>query len=158
MNWQDWIDLNLLKQKFADEWFADLIFKKWEEPQFSTMFMWSTYSVTMWSTDEMELSLHPRAHFVDLIVDLIFKKCPKKSHQFFYDSYVKSSSHYSLVHICRPYLQKVEKHQFFFTILFETSSHLQKVVRTRQFSTMFIWNRALASPLKLQGPGRETFS
>ena len=32
------------------------------------------YLMTIWSTDEMELSLQSRAHFVDLIVDLIFKK------------------------------------------------------------------------------------
>ena len=30
--------------------------------------------MTMWSTDEMKLSLQSRTHFVDLIVDLIFKK------------------------------------------------------------------------------------
>ena len=32
------------------------------------------YLMTMWSTNEMKLSLQSRAHFVDLTVDLIFKK------------------------------------------------------------------------------------
>ena len=32
------------------------------------------YLMTMWSTDEMELSLQSPPHFVDLMVELIFKK------------------------------------------------------------------------------------
>ena len=32
------------------------------------------YLMTTWSTDEMKLSLQSRAHFVDLMVDLILKK------------------------------------------------------------------------------------
>ena len=32
------------------------------------------YLMTVWSTDEMNLSLQSRAHFVDLIVDLVLKK------------------------------------------------------------------------------------
>ena len=55
------------------------------------------YLMTMWSTDATTLSLQSHAHFVDLMVDLIFKKLEK--HFNFYDFYVKSNSHYSLVHI-----------------------------------------------------------
>ena len=53
--------------------------------------------MTMWSTDAMTLSLQSRAHFVDLMVDLIFKKWSDPVS--FDDFYLKSSSGYSVVHI-----------------------------------------------------------
>ena len=120
--------MNVLKRMNWNEWFVDLILKKWSEP----VSFWRSlcdHLMTMWSTDEMELSLQSPAHFVDLIVDLIFKQWSEPVSFFFrflseielllqsrahfvdlifkkcnktlifLDFYVKSSSRYNLVHI-----------------------------------------------------------
>ena len=71
---------------------------------------------------EIELALQSRAHFVDLI----FKKWSDPV-SFSYDFYLKSSSHYSLVHIL------------------PTSSAKSGPNRTCQFFTIFMLNRALTT-------------
>ena len=75
MNWQERIETNELKRMISHEWFVDLIFKKCEKKtSVVDGFDVINYLMTMWSTDDMKLWLHPRTHFVDLMVDLIFKK------------------------------------------------------------------------------------
>ena len=152
--------------------FVDLIFKKWSEPrQCFDDFYAINYLMTMWSTDEMKLSLQSRAHSVDLIVDLIFKK-RSETVSFFYDFYVKSSkssSRYSLVHILSTSSSKsgptpsdfwrflcdqlldddlVDRWNEALVTVARTlcrphcRPHLQKVVWDRQFFRIFMWNRA----------------
>ena len=99
MNWHEWVETNVKRMKW-NEWVEmhDLSTSSWKSgthPSVFDEFYVINYLMTMSSTDEMELSLQSRAHFVDLIVDLIFKKCKKAVSFFFNDFYVKSS--YSLV-------------------------------------------------------------
>ena len=121
MNWTEWTETNELREMICRphlekvvrtrQFFAVLMWnralatvsctfcrphlQKVARPrQFSIIFMWST---TWWRC--CRLSLQSRARFVDLMVDLILKKCSEPNVSVFYDFYVKSSSHYSLEHI-----------------------------------------------------------
>ena len=100
MNRHEWIETHELKRMTWHEWFVhvDLIFKKCKKPSVFGDLNVINYLMTMWSKDEMKLWLQSPAHFVDLMVRLIFKKW-SEAVSFFYDIYVKSSSRYSLVHI-----------------------------------------------------------
>ena len=68
--------------------------------------VWCNYLIKIWSTDEMKLSLKSRAHFVDLMVGLIFKKVVRGSH--FLTIFMLN---WALARVactlCRPHLQKV---------------------------------------------------
>ena len=128
--------------------------------------VWTRQSLTismyqhMWSTDEMKLLPQSRAHFVDPIVDLIFKKCI-----LFCDFYVKSSSRYSPVRILSTSSSKCGLNSSVFDDFYVSTyvvdrwnealatvartlcrphcrSHLQKL---HSFFATFMWNRALAT-------------
>ena len=110
--------------------------------------------MTMWSTDAMALSLQSRAHFVDLMVDLIFKKWSgtvnfsrfyvkwssvhilstsssksAPSLLFFYNFYVKSSSCYGLVHILSTSSSKTQKKLSAFNEFYMKSSSRYSLTR-----------------------------
>ena len=104
MNWNEWIDMNDL---WTSSW------KSGPNPSVFDDFSVISYLMTMWSADETELSLQSRAHFVDLIIDLIFKKCQKKIGLRILCE-IKLSLSLSTVSctFCRPHLQKVEKLSF----------------------------------------------
>ena len=99
------------------------------------------YLITMWSTDEMKLSLQSRAHFVDLIWPhgrTHFEKVVRSCH-FIYDFYMKPSSPYSLVRILSTSFAKSGKNrQFFFNEFYVKSSSRYSLVHI--FSASFSIN------------------
>ena len=78
MNLDEWIDMNELKRMSWNKWIEinDLSTSSSKSPEKAChVFDFDVINLmTMGATDEMELWLQSRAHFVDLIVDLIFKK------------------------------------------------------------------------------------
>ena len=104
MNWHEWVETNVKRMKW-NEWVEmhDLSTSSWKSgthPSVFDEFYVINYLMTMSSTDEMELSLQSRAHFVDLIVDLIFKKC-KKAVSFFLTIFMWNRATVSCA-CCRP--------------------------------------------------------
>ena len=74
MNSNEWIEMNELKRMKWNEWMDmnDLWTSSWKSgPNLSAFddFYVINYSMTMWSTNEIELSLQFRAHFVDHFPD-----------------------------------------------------------------------------------------
>ena len=97
LTWHEWIDMKKWKQNpsvFCDfhvksssryslvDILSTSSSKSGKQPTVFDNFCVINYLMTMWSTDEMTLSLQSRAHFVDLMVDLIFQKVVR-SRQFF---------------------------------------------------------------------------
>ena len=117
--WNDWLDMNELtwrsgnktRQCFAiSMWNRALATVSWtfcrphlqksgKQPTVFDNFCVINYLMTMWSTDEMTLSLQSRAHYLSTSWSTSSSKKWSEAVSSFYDSYVKSSSRYSLVRI-----------------------------------------------------------
>ena len=145
MNWNEWRDINELEWTVWKEWVAETdpnpsVFfvailmwnralatvsctfcrphlKKWK-CQFLMIFMVINCLMTMWSTHETKLSLQSRAHFVDLIFDLIFKK--RKN--FIFSRFLCEIELSKKCTFCRPYLQKVVRPCHFLFFFVKSSS------------------------------------